>query len=318
MEADRYLSRITRRFHRLLGTQQSASIAALPRKFYGMRYRPDQAYWTVIDDFDGNLRFKLDRSTYMGSAIYWQGYYSRSELFLLARMLHPSMVFADIGANQGEYTVFAAKRVPNGRVLSFEPSDSSYRSLEENIRINRFSNVTAYNVGLHEQAGVFEIYEPDDTEKARHTPIPGLRNEGVSTIYKVQDISRLRGTIKVEAFDQVFAETGLDRLDVMKIDVEGAELPVLRGAVTSLKRYRPTILMELNKLTFEAAGYAVSDVVGFLADLNYEFYTVGDYRFLDAWRFGLLGRYGKATLIERDALRRLPPLCNIMCRCYKT
>jgi FkbM family methyltransferase len=269
-------------------------------------------------DFDGDLRFRLDRSSYMGSAIYWQGYWSRSELCLLDRILHPSMVFVDVGANQGEFSVYVAKRVPYGRVLAFEPKESSYRLLAENIRLNRFSNVSTYNFGLHQQSGMFAMYEPDEKELERQTHIPGLSNEGVATIYKSQDRSLLSGTMRVEAFDEVFAETGLDRLDIIKIDAEGAELPVLRGAYKSLKQYRPAILLEFNKETFDAAGYTSTDIVDFLADLNYEFYTVDNYRIWDAWRFGLIGRYGKTTFFERDSVQSLPHLCNVLCRCYKT
>jgi hypothetical protein len=77
----------------------------------------NKSTWTVIDNFDGNIKLKIDRSRSMGSAFYWAGFHEYREFIFMHRFLKPDMVAIDIGANLGEYTLFMAKRLSNGKVF---------------------------------------------------------------------------------------------------------------------------------------------------------------------------------------------------------
>lgn len=226
MELDTYSSRITRQVGTLQLRRTWHFVQPL-RRFYAERYRQNENRWTLIEDLDQDLKFRVDRSSYLASQIYWVGYHSQDERMLLDKLLKPHMVFVDVGANRGELTLYAAKRLSAGKVLAFEPIGSIYRRLLENIQLNHFKNVAAYNFGLSDKPADVEFYTPDPSTDQRT-----LRSEvdAYGTMFQSSSRSHSTGIARVEVFDKVFENTELNRLDVMKIDVEGAELSVLRGA----------------------------------------------------------------------------------------
>jgi FkbM family methyltransferase len=315
VELDRYLSLLTRRLRLYLGAGRVVQAIETLQRSYALRYAQSRRPWAVIDDFDGNLKLKLDRSSLIGSSIYWKGFISINELHLLNRILRPGMVFLDVGANQGEFAVYAAKRVPRGTVVAFEPNPASNQQLRENVALNGFANVVISDVGLLDRAAVMQLYTSDERTHHHHTG-PGLAmpNEGVTTLYQSEFRASRGDLVRTAVLDQLYPGLGLDRLDVLKIDVEGAELPVLRGARETISRYSPIIILELNEETFNAAGYTTRDVLSFLMELGYEFYVIGHHKFREIWRYGPVGRYGRATHIDSEALVRLPTNINVACR----
>ena len=246
--------------------------------------------WVVIEDYDFNLKMRVDRSAFMGSSIYWFGYHAFNELQVLHRLLKPSMVFADLGANQGEFTVFAAKRLREGRVLAFEPVESLYRHLMENVGMNGFQNIMAYDFGLSDRSGVHDIYTSDDWE------VHYSLHDGLCTLFPTEQRSKFLGSVQVKVFDEVFESSGLQRLDVMKVDVEGSELPALKGAERTLKKHKPIVFVEVNEQTYQAAGYSTGELTAFLGSLGYS--------------FRLIKAFGRTVPIRSG---KFPPFANVMC-----
>ncbi len=261
------------------------------RRRSAIRHAAGPDPWTVIEDYDGDLKIRVDRSAFMGSSIYWFGYHAFNELQLLNRVLKSPMVFADVGANQGEFTLFAAKRLCEGSVLAFEPVKSLYSQLVENVRMNGFQNVTTYDFGLSDRSGIHDIYTSDD-RKVHYS-----LHDGLCTLFRTEQRSKLLGSVRVTAFDEVFESSGLQRLDVMKVDVEGSELPALRGAERSLKKYKPIVLVEINEVTFQSAGYSTGDLASFLRALGYSFH--------------LIKAFGWTIPIPEG---KFPPFANVICR----
>ncbi|MDA1214878.1 MAG: FkbM family methyltransferase, partial [Planctomycetota bacterium] len=223
----------------------------------------------VVNDFDGDLKLRIDRASYMGSLIYWRGYHSLNELFCLRTLLKPTSVFADVGANQGEFTTFAAKYAYNGRVLSFEPLLDNFVVLKENVEINQFQNVELHQCGLGDARGSLEIYTTEDL--TAH----GSWHEGLGSLYRTDYRNKALGTVRIEVFDEQFAQSGCTRLDGMKIDVEGAELFVLKGAAESIQKFHPFLMLEINEETYQAAGYSKRDVVELLTGWGYRMFKIG-------------------------------------------
>jgi len=214
----------------------------------------------TITDYDGNLKLRIDRWGYMGSRIFWSGFHAHDEICVLRKLLNRHSVFVDAGANFGEFTIFAAKHAAS--VLAFEPLPKVYAALEENVSLNQFVNVRLFQLALGENSATLPMYSCIDGELNN--------NEGLSTLYISDNRSTQVASVSVEPFDDVFDESGYKRIDVFKVDVEGAEIEVLRGARTSIKRYRPVLLVELNSLTCEAAGYTVADLSNEIRTLDYE------------------------------------------------
>lgn len=286
-EPDRYLSKITRKVGPRPGTRFAIEML---RQHYARRHAARDDRFVVIHNFDGDLKIKLDRSAYIGSLIYWTGYQSKGELRLLDRILRPDMVLVDVGANLGEFTLHAAKRLRSGRVIAFEPVGEMHEHLLENIRANGFANVTVYRVALSDRSGSADLYVGGDPERYLSF------NEGLGSLYPRGNLRQRIERVRVDTLDRILSESPPPRVNVVKVDVEGAELQVLRGSWQTLSRYRPKILLEVNREAFEAAGYAAADVIGFLEPLGY--------------RFSVIARDGGLQPLESCAI---PEFGNLLC-----
>jgi len=295
VEIDPFLSALTRRLPRV---QAADYVRTVLQRRYERKYARSPQPWTVIHDFDGDLHFRINRGVFISSSIYWRGCYSHAELRLFDRFLTPEMIFADIGANQGEFTIFAAKRLTAGRVLTFEPQPVLFDLIQENVRLNGFRNVTVYNLGLSDRDGEAPLYGPKHEAGE-------VYDDGLASMFQCDTRPHKIGTMNLVTFDRVFRESGASRLDMMKIDAEGAELHVLRGAQSTIAVHRPTILVEWNKRTFDAAGYSGEQCLALLRSVGYEFLVPADRRGT--------GRSTNPRLVPTDA-RKLPDFCNILCR----
>ncbi len=220
--------------------------------------------WTVIRDFDGDLELRLDRRSFIGAKIYWTGYHHRRESAWLRKALLPGMTFLDIGANLGEFVVLAAKLAgPQGRVLAFEPMDAMRAQCAGNVAANHFTNVVILPLGLGEDERELQLFGPPALGTSQEM------NDGLYTSFPSPGCDLPVQTIPIRRLDEVLAQQGTQRVDIIKIDVEGAELMVLRGAVKTLERDRPRLIVELNADAARAAGYAIGDVVDFLRERKY-------------------------------------------------
>jgi FkbM family methyltransferase len=216
----------------------------------------------TINNFDVNLKIKIDRSKAIGSSLFWTGFHELKELIFLHHYLIPEMIAIDVGSNIGEYTIFLAKRLKKGKVIAFEPMPPILSTLRENIAINHFTNVEIMAVGLADKKGKIEIHELEDD-----------KNEGLSTIYLGNRKSRNTFIIDITTLDSL--ELKIDRLDFLKIDIEGAEIAALNGAKETLLRFRPLVMVEVSDITYHQAGYSSSDVRRFFTEIGYEAFIVG-------------------------------------------
>jgi FkbM family methyltransferase len=232
------------------------------------RYYPAKTGTTVIHDFDGDLSMALDRGSYISSAIYWSGHHSLRGIRFLQGFLKPEMTFADAGANIGELTLYAAKRLSMGRVLSFEPMPSIFAQLRGNVALNHFSHVELFNIGLYDREDVLPLYVEEESYF-------GTENQGLATVFRAgRDMQAW--PVRLRRFDDIAHETGLQRLDLLKVDVEGAEWMVLKGAEECLRRFQPVIVAESSAGNFEKAGYAPNDLYRYLESLDYEIRNLED------------------------------------------
>jgi FkbM family methyltransferase len=212
----------------------------------------------VIGNFDSNLYLKLDRSKTMGASIYWTGLHEYRELLFLHDFLKSDMVLLDVGANICEYSVFAGKRLTRGTVVAFEPVPALRKILNENIQLNHFANITVQSYGLSDEAGSFPIYFVGENE-----------NEGQATFFPGLLENQRSVKAELKKLDDVWSHLSLDRLDFIKMDIEGSELKALQGGRATITRFRPLVMLEVSEVTYRAAGYSLEDVAEFFTALNY-------------------------------------------------
>lgn len=166
-------------------------------------------------------------------------------------------VFLDVGANIGWYSLNAAKIVGNeGEVLAFEPETENYLLLKENIRLNNFKNVAAFNLAAWNENGELNLILSSDS--TLHTLNENFARQRSASYYSNQHT--LKCTTR--RLDDVLKDYHLKHLDWVKIDVEGAEIEVLEGLSKTLQETRPIIIIEsyrLNELEcfMEMIGYSV-------------------------------------------------------------
>lgn len=219
-----------------------------------------QSTKVLIRNFDGDIAMRIDRSRAMGAALFWTGFHEFREFQFLHRYLKPDMVFVDIGANQGEYTLFAAKRLPSGTVLAFEPLPSMRATLEENVSMNGFRNIVIFPLGLSSKEETLTIHEIADAHEGLATLFPGDRSSTSAT------------EVLLKRLDDVVDP---DRVDFVKIDIEGGELRALEGCRRILRKHKPAFLVEINATTYRAAGYSPVDVFNFFDGEGYSSFEIG-------------------------------------------
>lgn len=213
--------------------------------------------FVVIENFDRTLKLKINTSWSMGFSIYWSGFHEFHEFLFLNKFLKKDMVFVDIGANLGEYSLFAAKRLSSGKVLAFEPMPKMYVLLEENRALNQFENITIFKYGLSAQEDTLPIHEIENA------------HEGLSTFFPGDQKSRTITNVPLKVFDAEIDGFGVERIDFVKIDIEGSELSALKGAKKSIQKFKPLVMVEINQKTYGMAGYSIEDMFNFFAELSY-------------------------------------------------
>jgi FkbM family methyltransferase len=241
-------------------------LVRLTRKIKKMTVKSEKELVT-ISNFMHVIKMRVDKNSYMGGGIYWCGFHHINELLFLKSYLTPNMTFVDVGANQGEFALYACSKLTAGKVLAFEPTSYQLSLLKTNIDLNKFTNIEVNDYGLFNKNAELEVFTSYDTSVHSGT------NEGLSSLYKSEARQEVEEMIELKVFDNEYFDK-LNRLDVVKIDVEGAELFVLQGMLRSLEKFKPLLLIEMNKKTFEDAGYTMEDVIQFLEALNYEPYRL--------------------------------------------
>lgn len=224
----------------------------------------------VIDDFRGDAKFRCFLREHMGGQIFFRGSYSSGQLPILERHLNERSVFLDLGANQGEFSIAAARIAKHGKVIAFEPVAEYRERLLENVRLNQFTNIVAVPVALGDSEGSVPIYDVEQEF------FDGTRNEGVTSLFAAEGRNRPREYVKVRRLDDVLNEMGVSRVDVMKLDIEGAEWAALRGATTTIQQCRPILILEIGRETCRAAGYEAESFAAWIQGLGYRLERIGN------------------------------------------
>ncbi len=200
----------------------------------------------------------------------------------LTRELRPSHVFVDVGANVGYFTVICAPLVH--RVIAFEPVAQTYGYCKTNVELNKVTNVDLRQQALWSEETTLRIrLDPSSVMTASVvTNGDGPAFESISAV----DLDTLVSTGRLD----------LPRLDVLKMDAEGAELSALIGMRQTLARCRPRIVMEINRPMLALLGASADEVWAFLDDLSYEI------RAFEHWK-----EQDPSAVSSLDELKRLCP-----------
>jgi FkbM family methyltransferase len=152
---------------------------------------------------------------------------------IMARLLRPGMTVLDVGANIGYYVLLEHRAVgPTGCVVAIEPAPRNAALLRENIALNALARVQVLDAAIGDRDGPGVLHISSKSNWNSMLPIDGS-SEGTV------DVQMLR-------LDTVVERLGLERIDLVRMDLEGYETTVFRGMAETLRRFRPTLVMELH------------------------------------------------------------------------
>lgn len=210
------------------------------------------AWWLARDDF-------------LGSTLTFDGF-EPSERGLLQRFLRPGMTVVDVGAHHGFHTLLASKLVgSSGRVFAFEPSQRERKALRINLALNACRNVEIQNCALGATDGDALLHVAK-WQSGCNSLRPPVVSEATSPT-----------RVKVKALDSWMRESKVATVDFIKLDVEGGELEVLRGAERMLAMSeRPVILAEVEDSRTRPWGYEAREIIDHMSRKGYKWFSVAE------------------------------------------
>ena len=198
--------------------------------------------------------------------MWFYGAYEPVEAYLFKQLLSPGKVVIDAGANVGQYSMLAATEVGLlGSVHSFEPVPSNFALLRQHIEINQLANVH-----LNQRALWCE-----ETKIRLGMPAGVANNAGA---YRICANQAQASTIEAEAIhlDAYAEQKKLHRIDLIKMDIEGAEPFVIKGGLRLIERFRPTMLIEINRQALTGAGSSTAALWELISAFEYRIWRIGN------------------------------------------
>jgi FkbM family methyltransferase len=211
----------------------------------------------------GGVRWCLDLDEGIDFSIYLLGAFEKSTATTLRSLVKPGDTVLDIGANVGAHTLGLASGVgPVGKVFAFEPADFAFRKLLRNLELNpeleRRTQASQVMLGADVDKPLADgIYASWPLEKVDSVH-PKHRGRFVSTQGAVAD-----------TLDGFVERHGIGRIDLIKMDVDGNELPVLRGGRGVLVKHRPTIVMEMSPYVHAEQQNSFAEMIELLRNSKY-------------------------------------------------
>ena len=202
-------------------------------------------------------------------ALFVSGTYEPASMLALQRVLWPGAVMFDVGANVGLCTLAGATRVgAMGHVYAFEPSSRERVTLEKNVTLNRCGNVTIIPAAAADRSGAGTLRVAAGQHRGQNTLAPIFAYPSVSV--------EREEAVPLVSLDDLWRARTVRLPDVLKIDVEGSELQVLRGATAVLRESMPVVIFEINDTLLEASGASRAEVGQFLTALGYTLHRLDD------------------------------------------
>lgn len=227
-------------------------------------------WWTLSELFNeelvfvtpGGRKFTTMRNNFVGMFAYVGRDYENDLLEFVRSSLAPGSTFCDVGANIGIYTIEAACRVGrSGRVFSFEAHPATYAYLRKNISEHNLNNVTAINAAVGDQQGQIGIVS--------------VQGDSGSSDVSLAD-RKTQTMVPLTTLDATLGQHGVHNIDYLKIDVEGFELHVLRGAEIIIENSRKLLVQtEIDLRHLKRFNISVSELVSFFAERGFSPHRLG-------------------------------------------
>lgn len=233
-----------------------------------MRFRQLLGFGAISSVTRKGLCWQLDLREGIDFSIWLFGFFEPETVACYSRIIKPGDTVLDVGANIGAHTLPIAKLVgENGQVLAFEPTDYAFSKLQQNV---------AGNNGFADRVKCLQFMLVDKVENSAPPPLysswPLAQEAGLHTAH----LGKLMSTANAKAttLDAVLESLAPGRISCIKLDIDGFECQMLRGASEVLNRWHPMIVMELAPYVLEEQGSSVEDLLSILAGHGYSLFTL--------------------------------------------
>ena len=219
----------------------------------------------IVKTLRYGLRIRLDLRDHVQRQIYFFGAYEPIELSLFLSFLQPGFTAIDAGANVGFYSLMMGQKVGKaGRVFAFEPVPETFSRLEENVGLNDLPQLSPVNHALWSERKTLRFSLSKENEY----------NVGGYSFAESPDPLRqtLCSGIPLDDFAKL---ARIDRVDAIKMDIEGAERFALEGGRKIIARDLPVFLLEVSRATCAQAGYLTEELWSFFDTFGYRAYVIG-------------------------------------------
>lgn len=244
-----FVSWFTRKLH-ICGVER------VLRFFYSPDKRADDFFETSMDYEGGKIQ--INTSSFIEWVTYFRGHYEPRVTRCIGSIITPDSISIDVGANIGLHTIEMAR---GKRVYAFEPNPFIYQRLQKNLALSKLNNVDTFQCGISREAGYVDFF----IHKANNP------HKGLSSVYQASLGESDTIKIKVDTIDNIFGN--LERLDVIKIDIEGNDFNAILGAEKTIDRLRPIIIFEWCD-KWEYAHHTFADAQAFFASKHYVLETI--------------------------------------------
>jgi len=248
--------------------RRSRENSSLPASGVITRIRDDGGT-LVIELHDGlRMLWNIEDLRTAPNMLLNHGVYEARELQILREIARHAQIVFDVGANVGWYTLYMARAIARrgGHLYAFEPIPKTFETLKYNVLLNALQSCTTLSpLGLGETAADVEFFVPSVTGSVAASQRPLF-----------EDQTNERVPARIVRLDDFVSERALKRLDLLKCDIEGGELLMLKGGLDTIRRFRPVLFLELLRKWSKAYGYHPNDVITLLKREGYLSYAISE------------------------------------------
>lgn len=212
----------------------------------------------------GNIYFKTNQTSFLTRELFWKGPEKFEFTSIFIELIKKVDVFFDVGTNIGYYSILGGKFNPNLKVIAFEPSEGAMKYASENVRINHLESIIKVEpIALSNKTEILDFYNVTNPKFPKIYNLSGEHNLTASK----DKLTYVKGKADGIMLDQYFNEHTLKKVDLIKIDTEGSEYLILKGAEDVIKKHRPIIICET---LFNTIEKELEDII---IPHEYEFYN---------------------------------------------
>ncbi len=201
------------------------------------------------------INYKLDISNVIDHSIYFD-YKVKIHESIIEKIKSSTIIF-DIGGNIGSSALFYSKIAPFSRIYSFEPHPDTYNCALENLSLNESNNIHLINLGIGNKKENLKMYEVNQHNPGMNRILEGDRNFP----YKL---------IKLDTMANICNELNIEKIDFIKIDVEGFEYAVISSGEYIIRKSKPVILVELDDDHLIEHGSNAKELVSLISSFGYK------------------------------------------------